>query len=79
MAGMCQGAQLETVDQVIDALGGTSAVARRTARDPRAVSNWRMRGKLPSNTYPILVHDLAAKGHRAPAELWGITLAEERV
>jgi hypothetical protein len=79
MAGMCQDHQLETVDQVIDALGGTCAVARRTARDPRAVSNWRMRGKLPADTYPILVHDLAAKGRKAPPALWGVTLAEERV
>jgi hypothetical protein len=35
---------LGSIDNVIDALGGTHAVARLTGVSPQAVSSWRKRG-----------------------------------
>lgn len=42
---------LNTVEQVIDALGGTSAVASITRNTDPAVSNWKQRGWIPSSHY----------------------------
>lgn len=69
--------ELTTADDVIDALGGTSATGRLTGKSPKAVSNWRKRASLPSDTYLIMSRELAALGKAAPASLWGISEAAE--
>jgi hypothetical protein len=61
-----------TSGDVIDALGGTSAVADLTGSKPSAVSNWRTFGAFPPKTYLVLIEALAAAKHEAPASLWGM-------
>lgn len=64
--------ELQTVDEVIDQLGGTAATARLTARKDQHVSNWRAAKRLPADTFLILRAALAERGLTAPARLWGI-------
>lgn len=60
---------LETSAAVIDALGGTAAVARLANKAMQTVSNWRSRG-FPSDTFLLLQAALKAQGRTAPAALW---------
>lgn len=62
----------ETVDQVINTVGGTAAAARLVRASPASVSNWRAAGRLPSRTFLIFREALAALGATAPAALWSI-------
>ncbi len=63
--------ELHTVDAVIDALGGTKAVASLTRRKwNSAVSNWKAEGAFPTTTYTILKAELEAIGLSAPDRLW---------
>ncbi|WP_375453753.1 hypothetical protein [uncultured Methylobacterium sp.] len=67
---------LQTTGEVIDALGGTAAVARRMGRRMTVVSNWRTGGNFPANTYLTFTAALADIGKEAPARLWGMVGAE---
>jgi hypothetical protein len=62
---------LTTVDEVIDALGGTKRAALLSGADPRAVSNWRRYGRLPSKLFVLHLSELAKGGLDAPPALWG--------
>ena len=42
---------LTSVDDIVEALGGTGKVARATGVVPSAVSNWRAAKKIPSDQY----------------------------
>ena len=64
--------RLQTADDVIDALGGTSATSRLTGASIQAVSNWRATGRLPANTFIILSKALKRIDARASPSLWGI-------
>ena len=44
MKATATAAALETADEVINALGGTSAVAAKFGVDPSAISHWRKDG-----------------------------------
>ena len=68
---------LETTKEVIDALGGTSAVAKITGRTYNAAHNWRSFEKFPANTFVVMSRALRAKGLSAPAELWGMVEVAE--
>ena len=48
-----------TDGEIIDALGGTAAVAAMLALDPRVISNWRTRGISAAGRYKI--RDLASR------------------
>jgi hypothetical protein len=61
---------LETVDAVIDALGGNSGIAALTGSKPSALSMWRSAEGFPSNTYVIITDALRTKGKAAPTSLW---------
>lgn len=63
---------LATVDQVIDALGGTSAVARLVGKWPSAISNWRVRGVMPADTLLVISNALKAIRKNAPPSLWDV-------
>lgn len=67
-----QNRELQTAGEVIDALGGTAATARLTARKDQHVSNWRAYGRLPSETFLILKAELEKRDLRAPPSIWGI-------
>lgn len=64
--------QLTTANEVIDALGGTSKVAALTESAATRVSNWRVRNKLPPETFIVMTDKLGRDGMSAPPELWGI-------
>ena len=63
-------ARLTTADEVIDALGGTAAVAGLTGRGVTAVCNWRVEDRFPANTYLVMTKALRRERLGAPAELW---------
>lgn len=63
---------LTNADQVIDALGGTSAVAALTGRGLSAVSNWRKSGRIATETFLIFDAALKAKSCKASPALWGL-------
>lgn len=68
--------QLETVDEVIAALGGLKAVrALLQLKTPQAVSNFKVRGGFPPRHYLVMKQALDAKGYTAPTRLWGLTAA----
>lgn len=69
---------LTSAVEVIDALGGTSAVADLTHRKYTAAFNWRSFNAFPPNTYIVMTGALAAIGKTAPASLWGMVAAEAR-
>lgn len=62
--------QLETADDVIDALGGNRAVEALTDSSPQTVSNWRNFGRFPSNMFVRMTAALAKQGLSAPVSLW---------
>lgn len=68
---------LTTVDDVIEALGGTAAAAGLTGVTPPAVSNWRERGKIATDKFPLIREALAAKGKEASLSVFGFKPSEE--
>ncbi len=66
------GKTLNTVDSVIDALGGTGAVAKITRRTAAAVSNWRRVGTFPPATIYQINGALELIGCTAPAKLFNV-------
>jgi hypothetical protein len=60
-----------TVAGLIQALGGATRAAEALGEnDPRVVSNWKMRGKLPSHRYLAHREILNRIGIRAADHLW---------
>ena len=53
---------LHSVDDVVDALGGTASVATLLGVGPSAVSNWRSRRKIPEENFLLVRDALAASG-----------------
>lgn len=68
---------LLTTAEVMDALGGTGAVAVLTGSKPSAASNWRGFDTFPANTYVAMKAALEARGLTAPDSLWGMKAAAE--
>jgi hypothetical protein len=64
--------QLRTTKDVIEALGGTTAVAELTGRSYRAAFNWRGFQTFPANTFLKMRAALDEKGELAPPSLWGM-------
>jgi hypothetical protein len=69
-------AELKTTVAVMEALGGTDAVAQLTGRKYSAAFNWRGFDTFPPDTFLVLTDALEAKGHSAPAHLWRMVGAE---
>ena len=65
-------ARSRSLDEILDALGGESAVATMLGCGPSSVSNWKSRG-LPKGRWVDLVTLGAERGVRPP-----ITLEEVR-
>ena len=58
---------LTTVDEVIEALGGTKAAADAVRVLPSAISNWKARGSIPSDKYFAISASLRDRGEREPS------------
>lgn len=67
---------LTTVDEVIDALGGTSVVAKMTRRSLSAVSNWRAEQRINPRCFQMMITALLEKGFTAEGSLWGQDVTE---
>jgi hypothetical protein len=64
---------LDTVDDVIEKLGGAEAVRQVVdVKAPSAVPMWRTRKKFPVYTYKLLQNALRERGMTAPDHLWGM-------
>lgn len=65
---------LNSIEAVINELGGPKAVAELTKRtgSPSVVPNWVKRNKLPAKTFTTLQAALQARGLSAPNDLWGM-------
>ena len=63
---------LQTVDQVIDELGGTVRTSEIASVRPSQVSGWRSAKRLGTKSYLVIKQELAKRGLNAPARLWGI-------
>ena len=62
--------QINTPDEAIDALGGTTETARFFGiENVRVVSNWRKRG-LPPETFMTFTDELAKRGLTSDPALW---------
>lgn len=70
--------ELTTVEQVIEALGGTAATARLLGAKMTAVSNWKhVYKRFPPRTFVLINGELKRLGKRAPASLWGMAEPNE--
>lgn len=70
-------AVLRTPDAVIDALGGTFKAAEKLRRTPQAVSNWRLRQRIPSELFLSVSDALQAEGKTAAPEVFGMAVPDE--
>lgn len=68
---------LETVDDVITALGGNRHVAILTTSKPSAISMWRKAESFPPRTYGIMIDALDEVGKVAPRSLWRMMAVEK--
>ncbi len=64
---------IKTVDDVIDALGGTSATAKLMKLKPQHISNWRAEKRIAARTYRVMERHLQDRNLKASSVLWGIT------
>ncbi len=62
---------LDTVDSVVDAVGGPTAAAALAGVSLPAVSNWKARGKISSGKYVLFRDALAALGQQASPSVFG--------
>lgn len=58
------------MEQLIDALGGNTALAKALNLTPNAVSNWRNRG-IPWKLRPQIARMANEKAVPLPADFWG--------
>ncbi len=65
-------AELTTIPEVMEALGGYRAVAALTGRKPNAAWMWKTFPAFPSDSYLVMQDALEKAGHVAPAGLWGM-------
>lgn len=66
---------LDSVEKVISELGGTSAAARVAGVDPRLVSNWKFRDRIPAKFSLVFSEAL---GCRINPRVFGVLVPEER-
>jgi hypothetical protein len=62
---------LNSVDEVIDALGGPTKVAALVAVGPSAVVNWRTRKEIPPDCFVLITDALAGLGKEAARSVFG--------
>ena len=67
--------ELETADEIIDVLGGTSVVAKFCRVKPASVSDWRRNNAISPRFYLVMAAKLAERGCTASPVLWKIKVA----
>jgi hypothetical protein len=61
---------LNTVRDVIKALGGTKVAAELCGVSDNAISNWRSWNRMPAHSFPIVSRELLNRGLTAEISLW---------
>jgi len=69
---------IRNIDELIDLVGGTTAVAAKTGVTPPAVSNWRVRGFIPPEFFVIFSEEARARGRAVDVGLFKFAAAEAR-
>jgi len=72
-----QAAILETADEVIDALGGTTAAALITGQALATVSNWRARKRIPPEHFLTVSKSLDVIGMAVAPDVFGMKTPHE--
>lgn len=67
--------ELSSVNDIVEALGGTKKVAELIGRTDPAISNWRKLGCFPASTYLVIKGELEKKNKTAPDSLWSMKVA----
>lgn len=70
------GKHVETVEELIAALGGTGAAAQALDATSNKIVNWRAAGRLPSRLYFVHRRILNERGINAAPGMWGFELPE---
>ena len=70
---------LNSVEQVIDAIGGNSAAAKLAGVTEPAVSNWKFRKRIPSKLFPAFSKILTRERLRADPSVFGVRSFNEEV
>lgn len=70
---------LDTLDEVITALGGTDGLFDLLGAKPSTISMWKKAGNFPSNSYVVMTDALRQKGKTAPDLLWKMKMSAEVV
>lgn len=63
---------VETVEDVIAALGGSAAVRRLTGATSQQLWNWKARRRIPARLYKRMGQALKAAGVAAKDDIWAI-------
>ena len=64
--------ELSTIDEVIDALGGTAKAGAIARVRPSTISMWKARKRIPATTFLVFQGELRRLGLRADPSLWGM-------
>jgi len=67
---------IKTVEQAVEALGGTGETAKAARVNPSAVSNWKTRGYIPSDRYLLIKAELKRRGQKVSPRLFGFETEE---
>lgn len=71
--------KLRTAKDVVEALGGLTAVCELTGANTKQAWNWIGRAEtFPSNTYVVMTRALRRRQAQAPAWLWNMRGVEKR-
>ena len=66
-------AQIETIDHLIDELGGPSEIGRWLNIGSNAVTNWSLRGEVPSGWHLRIYIELCKRGRTVNPAVFGLT------
>jgi hypothetical protein len=66
---------IRTVDEAIEALGGTQRASEELGVSPPAISNWKFRGNIPSDKFMLVTAALKVAGKTIDPRLFGFELA----
>jgi hypothetical protein len=68
---------LNSVDAVIEALGGNTSAASLASVGASAVSNWRARGEIPPENFLLFRDALKALGKEIDPAVFGFKVSDE--
>lgn len=68
---------LRSVDDIVDALGGTTAVAELVGAGLSAISNWKFRGSIPPEHFLTITEALDERNLSAAPAIFGFKVAAE--